>query len=206
MVTITYNRRFKMNISKISKALSLVMLAGLITGIASCTKPDSEQEFGTTSIYMPQAVIRSGGVNNQYPVPTGTDSSTWNYRIDKVAGKIEITMGAALSGPGSEAFGADIRVDGDTLSRLFTSGVFSTATHLIMPSSMYTIPTRVEGQKGVRAGVFRISVDHRALKGVAYAGKFLLLAVRLSNPTTYPLNVPLSSAIVVIEANKIPAP
>ncbi len=195
-----------MNISKISKVLSLVMLAGLITAMTSCTKPDSEQDFGTTSIYMPQAVIRSGGVNNQYPVPTGTDSSTWNYRIDKASGKIDITMGVALSGPGSEAFGADIRVDSDTLQRLFTSGVFTAATHVVMPASMYTLPARVEGPKGTRAGVFRLTVDHKALKGATYAGKFLLVAVRLANPTTYPLNVPLSSTIVVIEANKIPAP
>ncbi|MFN7278833.1 MAG: sensor histidine kinase, partial [bacterium] len=54
--------------------------------------------------------------------------------------------------------------------------------------------------------VRRLMVDHRALKGAAYAGKFLLLAVRLANPTTYPLNVPLSSTIVVIDVNKMPAP
>jgi hypothetical protein len=174
--------------------------------MASCTKPDSEQDFGTTSIYMPQAIIRSGGVNNQYPVPTGTDSSTWNYRVDKASGKIEITLGAALSGPGSEAFGADVRVDSDTLQRLFASGVFSATTHVIMPATMYALPARVEGQKGARAGVFKLSVDHRALKATGYAGKFLLVAVRLANPTTYPLNLSLSSSIVVIETSKLPAP
>jgi hypothetical protein len=71
---------------------------------------------------------------------------------------------------------------------------------------MYTLPARVEGSQGTRAGVFKLSIDHKALKAAAYAGKFLLVAVRLANPTTYPLNVPLSSAIVVIEASKMPAP
>ena len=195
-----------MNISKTGMASVLAIFSGLIISIMSCTKPDSEQDFGTTTIYMPQAVIRSGGVNNQYPVPTGTDSSTWNYKVDRSAGKIEVTLGAALSGPGSAAFGADVRVDSDTLQKLFASGVFTAATHVIMPTSMYTLPARVEGSQGTRAGVFKLSIDHKALKGAAYAGKFLLVAVRLANPTTYPLNVPLSSAIVVIEASKMPAP
>jgi hypothetical protein len=195
-----------MNISKTGMASVLAIFSGLIITIASCTKPDSEQDFGTTTIYMPQAVIRSGGVNNQYPVPTGTDSSTWNYKVDRSAGKIEVTLGAALSGPGSAAFGADVRVDSDTLQKLFASGVFTSATHVIMPTSMYTLPARVEGSQGTRTGVFKLSIDHKALKGATYAGKFLLVAVRLANPTTYPLNVPLSSAIVVIEASKMPAP
>jgi hypothetical protein len=195
-----------MNISKPGKYCFIAMLSGLILAIVSCTKPDSEQDFGTTSIYMPQAIIRSGGVNNQYPVPTGTDSSTWNFKVDKAAGRIEITMGAALSGPGAAAFGADVRVDNDTLQKLFTAGVFSAATHVVMPTSMYALPARVEGLQGTRAGVFKLSIDHKALKGAAYAGKFLLVSVRLANPTTYPLNAALSSAIVVIEANKMPSP
>ena len=195
-----------MSIIKFRQITLSCIFPALLLWAASCTKPDSAQSFGTTSIYIPQAVVRSGGVNNQYPVPSGTDSSTWNYRVDKAAGKIEITLGAALSGPGSEAFGADVRVDADTLQRLFASGVFSAPTHVIMPASMYALPARVEGARGARTGVFRLVVDHRALKGAAYAGKFLLLAVRLANPTTYPLNVPLSSTIVVIDVNKMPAP
>jgi hypothetical protein len=75
-----------------------------------------------------------------------------------------------------------------------------------MPATMYALPARVEGQKGARAGVFKLSVDHRALKATGYAGKFLLVAVRLANPTTYPLNLSLSSSIVVIETSKLPAP
>lgn len=194
------------NIIETGRFSLLAMISGLLLVIASCTKPDSEQDFGTTSIYMPQAIIRSGGVNNQYPVPTGTDSSTWNFKVDKAAGRIEITMGAALSGPGSAAFGADVRVDNDTLQKLFSAGVFTAATHVVMPTSMYTLPSRVEGPQGTRTGVFKLSIDHKALKGAAYAGKFLLVSVRLTNPTTYPLNAGLSSAIVVIEANKMPSP
>ncbi len=183
---------------------SLFLLLSAILSISACKKADSELDYGTTTIYMPQAVIRSGGVNNQYPVPTGTDSSTWNYRIDAARSRMDISMGAALSGPGSDAFSVEVRANNDTIQQLLAAGVFNPATHMLMPASMYTLPVKVEAVKGARAGFFKISVDYKALKTAAYAGKFLLLAVKFANPTTYQLNASLSSAIVVIDVMKIP--
>ena len=204
MVTETYKRHNTSNMKKTISYTSLFLLLSAILSISACKKADSELDYGTTTIYMPQSVIRSGGVNNQYPVPTGTDSSTWNYRIDAAKSRMDISMGAALSGPGSEAFSVEVRANNDTIQQLLASGVFNPATHMLMPASMYTLPVKVEGAKGSRAGFFKLSVDYKALKTAAYAGKFLLLAVKFANPTTYQLNAPLSSAIVVIDVMKIP--
>lgn len=175
-----------------------------ISSFAACEKADSEKEYGTTQIYMPQAVVRSGGINNQYPVPAGTDSSTLNYRIDAGKTKLEIFMGAALSGPGSEAFSAEVAADQDTVRQLLGKGVFAPATdYVVMPVSMFTLPAKVEGKQGERAGYFNVSLDYKALKTAAYANKFLLLAVKFRNPSTYPLAI-MNSAVLVIDVKKIP--
>jgi hypothetical protein len=149
-------------------------------------------------------VIRSGGINNQYPVPTGTDSSTWNYSIDKAKGKLNITLGASLSGPGLEAYGVDIKVNNDTIQKLFNAKLLDPATNVIMPSTMFTIPGNLEVAKGKRSGFFTLSIDYALLKSAIYRNKFLLVSIGFSNARTYELNTALSSAIVVVDVSKIP--
>ncbi len=169
-----------------------------------CTKDDSRMDYGFTKIYMPQSVIRSGGTNNQYPVPTGTDSSTWNYSIDKTKGKLNITLGAALSGPGMNAYSVDIRANNDTIQKLLSAKLLDPAKNVIMPSNMFTIPPNLEVAQGKRSGFFTLSIDYALLKSAVYRNKFLLVSIGFSNARTYELNVPLSSAIVVVDVSKIP--
>lgn len=169
-----------------------------------CTKDDTNMDYGFTKIYMPQSVIRSGGTNNQYPVPTGTDSSTWNYSIDKAKGKLNIIMGATLSGPGMDAYSVDIKVNNDTIQKLFSARLLDPATNIIMPANMFTVPSNLEVAQGKRSGFFTLSIDYALLKSAAYRNKFLLVSVGFSNARTYELNAPLSSAIVVVDVNKIP--
>lgn len=180
------------------------MILAALTFFFGCTKDDASMDYGFTKIYMPQSVIRSGGTNNQYPVPTGTDSSTWNYTIDKVKGKLNITMGASLSGPGVDAYSVDIKVNNDTIQKLFNAKLLDPATNVIMPSSMFTIPSILEVAQGKRSGFFTLSIDYALLKSVAYRNKFLLVSIGFSNAKTYELNAPLSSAIVVVDVSKIP--
>lgn len=170
----------------------------------ACTKDNAKMDYGFTKIYMPQSVIRSGGTNNQYPVPTGTDSSTWNYSIDKAKGKLNITMGASLSGPGVGAYGVDIKVNNDTIQKLFNAKLLDPATNVIMPTSMFTIPANLEVAQGKRSGFFTLSIDYALLKSAPYRNKFLLVSIGFSNARTYELNAALSSAIVVVDVSKIP--
>jgi len=180
------------------------MILAVLLFFFGCTKDDASMDYGFTKIYMPQSVIRSGGTNNQYPVPTGTDSSTWNYSIDKVKGKLNITMGASLSGPGVDAYSVDIKVNNDTIQKLLNAKLLDPATNVIMPSSMFTIPSILEVAQGKRSGFFTLSIDYALLKSVAYRNKFLLVSIGFSNAKTYELNAPLSSAIVVVDVSKIP--
>ena len=180
-----------------------MILAALVFFFA-CTKDDAKMDYGFTKIYMPQSVIRSGGTNNQYPVPTGTDSSTWNYSIDKAKGKLNITMGASLSGPGVGAYGVDIKVNNDTIQKLFNAKLLDPATNIIMPTSMFTIPANLEVAQGKRSGFFTLSIDYALLKSAPYRNKFLLVSIGFSNARTYELNAALSSAIVVVDVSKIP--
>lgn len=197
-------RKNNSNMKKVPAQISLFLLLGFLALFSACKKADSALDYGETTIYMPQAIVRSGGVNNQYPVPTGTDSSTWNYRIDVAKGRMEVFMGAALSGPGSAAFSVEVFANTDTIQQLLAANVFDPATYLLMPVSMYTLPAKVEAAEGARAANFSLSIDYTALKSAAYANKFLLLSVKFRNPTTYPLKTSLSSAIIVIDVKKIP--
>src|SRR5581483_12380194 len=86
----------------------------LLTGVyLSCKKDDSKLDYGYSKIYMPQAIFKSGGVNNNYPVPSGTDSSTYNYEVDTKANRLNVILGASLSGPGTGAFSVDVKADND---------------------------------------------------------------------------------------------
>src|SRR5687768_11997236 len=100
-----------------------ILLTAVIAGIAisSCEKATSDKDFGFSKIFMPQAIFKSGGTTNNYPVPSGSDSSTYNYLVDTKDKKLNIILGASLSGPGNGAFTVDVQVDNDTIQKLFTS-------------------------------------------------------------------------------------
>lgn len=182
-----------------------VWLCILAAGMAwvSCKKDDSAKDYGLSKIYMPQAIFKSGGVNNNYPVPSGTDSSTYNYLIDTKEKKVNIILGASLSGPGRDAYGVDIKVDNDTIQQLFASNVLDPALYKLMPATMYSLPNRLDVEAGSKSGTFLLSVDIAQLKSNEYAGKLLVLAVKLANATRYELNPSLNTTIVVIDINAL---
>ncbi len=151
---------------------SLFVIPGLLAVMLfACRKDDSKLPYGISKIYMPQAILQSGGVNNNYPVPSGTDSSTYNYSIDPKASRLNIILGANLSGPASGAYSVGIQVASDTLQQLFASGVFDAATYKAMPSSMYTLHTQLSVPQCARGGTFDLGLDIGALKSDRFAGK-----------------------------------
>jgi hypothetical protein len=185
--------------------IKIVLLFICVTAIVwvSCKKDDSAKDYGFSKIYMPQAIFKSGGVNNNYPVPSGTDTSTYNYAVDTKEKKINIILGAAVSGPGNSAYHVDIKVDNDTIQQLFNSKVLDTALYKLMPAGMYNVPTGLDVAAGARSGTFYLSVDIAQLKLDKYIGKYLVLAVKIANPTQYELNSALSTTIVIIDINAL---
>jgi hypothetical protein len=182
-----------------------LLLAVVITGmvISSCEKAASEKAYGFSKIFMPQAIFKSGGTSNNYPVPSGSDSSTYNYEIDSKAKKLNIILGASVSGTNSDGFMVDIKIDSDTVQQLLATNVLDPALYKIMPASMYTLPANLEVAKGELSGTFNLSVDIGQLKLDQYVGKFLVLAVKLANPNRYELNGAISTTVVIIDVNAL---
>lgn len=190
-----------MKLNLVNHILIIAVITGALVG--SCEKAASEKEFGFSKIYMPQAIFKSGGTTNNYPVPSGTDSSTYNYLVDTKDKKLNIILGAALSGRNSSGFAVDIKVNNDTVQQLFTANVLDTALYRLMPASMYSLPAKMEVEPGSLSGTFYLSVDIAALKQDEYAGKLLVLAVQLANPDRYELNNAVSTTLVIIDVNAL---
>ena len=189
-----------MKLNKITGAL-LFAASGLLW---SCEKDASKEEYGFSRIYMPQAVVTNGGVSATYAIPSGTDSSTYNYVADRTAGKVNVILGAALSGPGSDAFSVSIGVDNDTIQKMFNAKVLDTAVYKLMPAAMYTLPTSLDVPQGAKKGTFMLSVDIPQLKLSTYRGKFLVLAVKLaSKGGAYEVNSAIGTTIVTIDVNTL---
>lgn len=187
------------------KLVNHIFILAVITGtlLGSCEKAASEKDFGFSRIYMPQAIFKSGGATNNYPVPSGTDSSTYNYLLDSKEKKLNIILGAALSGSINNGFTVDIKVNNDTVQQLFTTKTLDTAIYKLMPASMYSLPSNIELEPGNLAGTFYLSVDIAVLKQDQYAGKFLVLAVQLANPDRYELNSAINTTLVIIDVNAL---
>ncbi len=178
------------------------LLAGVILFFNSCKKSDSDTDYGYAKIYLPQAINLSAGVNNNYPVPSGTDSTTYNYKIDAVNKKLNIILGVSVSGEAASAgYTVNIKTNSDTVNQLIANGTLDAST-VLMPASIYSLPTQLSVLPGVRSNTFFLSVDIAQLKA-NYTGKKLALAVKLSEPTTYPLNESISTAIVIVNVNSL---
>ena len=177
-------------------------LLGMVV-LSSCQKDDSKMPYGFSKIYMPQAILKSGGVNNNYPVPSGTDSSTYNYSIDEKSSRLDVILGASLSGPSSGAYTVNVQVNNDTVAQLLSNGTFDPSVYKLMPSSMYTLPTQLSVASGARSGTFDLGLDIGALKADSLAGKYLLLAVKISNPSQYSLDTALSTTLVIVDVNSL---
>lgn len=185
------------------KIASVLFLFFFLAFFNSCKKADSEKDYGISKIYMPQAIFKSAGVDNNYPVPSGTDSSTFNYQVDTKANKIRVILGASLSGPGRDAYSVEISANNDTVQHLLNTRLLDPAIYRVMPASMYTLPAKLDVPAGKKSGTFYLEMDIPQLKSNDYAGKYLVLAVKLKGASKYELNSSLSTTIVVINVNAL---
>jgi hypothetical protein len=194
-----------MKYKNITAGFSLVCL--FFAGMTSCKKADSEKEWGFSKIYMPQAIFKSGGVNNNYPVPSGVDTSSFNYKVNPADKKVEVILGANLSGPAAGAYSVDIQVNNDTVQQLLSNNTFDRTRYMLMPQAMYALPSGLDIPAGQRSGTFNLSIDIQQLKTSTYAGKLLLLAVKLASSTksasNYEFNTALATTLVIVDVNAL---
>jgi hypothetical protein len=185
--------------STIGTAIFFAGIALFVVALNSCDKGYNSTSFGYNYIYMPQATV-SGGLNLNYPVPVGLDSATYNYQIDTVNHKVNVDLGVSVSGEQSNTgFTVNVSVNNDTTNQIISGG--SIANAVLMPGTMYSLPSSVTVPAGQHLATFNLSIDAVALK--AYAGKMALLTVQLSNPTSYVLNTVYNKTVVIINVSAL---
>ena len=170
--------------SIIKTAFIFAVTALFAVTLNSCDKGYSSAAFGYNYIYMPQATV-SGGLNQNYSVPTGLDSATYNFQIDSINLKLNVYLGVTVSGEQpNTGFTVKVTANNDTTNQIIAGG--SIANAVLLPDSIYTIPSSVTVPSGKHMASFYLSINSTALK--AYSGKMALLTVQLSSPTNYVLN------------------
>jgi hypothetical protein len=165
-------------------------------------KKDADS-YGIANIYMPQALNVSGGINANYAVPTGTDSSTYNYSIDASTGKLNIILGVAQASTyKSEGYSVNILTDADTIALLKFNSILDNKT-MLMPASLYTLPASVSVPAGQSAATFSLALDIEQLKSSEYEGKKLALAVKIQSTGKYAVASNAAVTIVIVDVDAL---
>lgn len=178
------------------KILFIVFLFALVV-FTGCKEGDGDADYGFAYIYMPQATA-SGGLNNEYNVPSGGGEYTYNFRVDKESNKLNIMLGVIRSGKVPDSsFSVDVLpLPGNT-------HVDASANQMLLPESMYTLPSTVTVPEGKSNNSFYLSVDINSLKSDTYTGKKLLLTVGIDKPTKFQLSETNTQTLVIIDVDAI---
>lgn len=186
----------KIKIITKKKSIGLSAVVVLLT-IMSCDVADSEKEWGVSLVYMPQAVLHSGGADNNYYVPSSTNEWDQNYHVEDDI--ISVVLGVYRSGLESfSAFSVDVVVKPDIVDQLIGDGIISNAAHL--PDEAYNLPSNVSVSSDDRESIFYLEIDRAKLLEdyPDVSDNNLVLAVAIENPSQYELNHELSTTIVII--------
>lgn len=177
----------------------------IIICLFSC-EDAADKEWGIAKVYMPQASMLNGGIDNNYPVPLNNNPATNNYEIDESSNTLLIVLGVYRSGlQALKAYKVKIHIDAQRTGEI----VSSTNRGVELPADTYSIPEEVSVKDGERQAIFYLSVDLNKLitDYPTYSNKKLCLAVSISEPSKYELNEKLSTTNVIIDgASFLPAP
>ncbi|MFC2115858.1 BT_3987 domain-containing protein [Bacteroidota bacterium] len=172
------------------KSLLYILLAILI--ITACEKPATEEEWGYSLLYIPQAVLQSGGANNNFYVELNASSSP----------DTSIVVGLYRSGMAPvEAVSVELSVDADSLNQAISGGLISNA--VLLDPMYYQLPATLSLKAGNRSNYDYIVIHKDLLWNDTEPDDMrFILPVRISNPTLYELNEDLSLCMFVFTRNK----
>jgi hypothetical protein len=188
----------KINMKKHTFLVAIVLI---VAGFMSCQKGDSDTAFGYTNIYMPEATV-TGGLNLNYLVPSGAGLPTYNFQIDSVNHKLNVILGVTRSGKASaDGYTVDVVVYADTTNQQITNKAIING--VLLPTTMYTLPTKVTVPTGKNYASFYLSIDATAFKAAAYTGKNVALTVGIANPSKYALYNKYSKTVIIINNDAI---
>lgn len=170
----------------------------IIATFVACEKDVSEEKVGIENVYIPQSISAST-TNNNYAVPGNVNfGAAKNFKDDQTNNKVVIYLGIAKSGKAdAKPFTVDLTSRADTINQLIGSG----AGFVLLPSSAYTLPNKVDLNAGQSSVEFDLVIDKPTLK--TYAGKKVAVCVVLSNSTNYTLNAKANKVIIIIDVNSL---
>lgn len=165
-----------------------------------CEKAAQDEEWGYSLLYIPQAVVQSGGTNNNYEVKlfaSGTNDTS-------------IVVGLYRSGLAPlESVTVDLSVDADTLASAIayaqnpgvpaSYNVYKNAK--LLSSGYYTLPPSISLENGMRSNYVLLELKKNLIfADPDYSSKTFILPVRIKNPTKYELNPDLSLVMFIFKS------
>jgi len=177
---------------KVKIILSLLLILSIFS---SCKKGDGDQDYGFPYIYMPQAML-SGGLDNYYNVPSGGGEYTYNFKVEN--GKLNIILGVLRSGKlPNEAYSVNVSAEAPS------SSVLAAVGGIVMPSTLYTLPQKVDVSADKSGESFYLSIDSNTLSSATYAGKKLVLTISINSPSKFELAETGTDVVVIVDVNKV---
>lgn len=178
-----------MNNQQIPGLNKLILLFILLGTFSSCKRMVDAPE-GTANIYLTAAI------NTLYQVP----GNPKNYMVDKPNRKLIVPVYIGRSGLQSQStFTAAIVADDAAAQALITEGFANSNKTIVAPSDLYALPSSVTGGDDNN----RFDVEFDANKLNAHLGKFLLLSVRINNPSKFALNEKLSVLNILLDVDAV---
>lgn len=188
-----------MIMKKYNKFLILFISSIVLLINVGCEEADSDKKWGNSLLYIPQAVLQSGGSNNNYVV-----------KVDKSSTSVNIVVGLYRSGLEKiENVAVDVVIDKDSLLTSIDMAMDSKAsndyaiykTAQLLPDSYYTLPSKMSLQDGERESYIELVLDVEKLNEDPFfiPGNRYILPIRIINPTRYELNYRLSLLMLIIE-------
>jgi hypothetical protein len=171
----------------------------VILGFDSCEKGEGFDDYGFACIYMPQATV-SGGLNNNYNVPSGEGPYTYNFKVE--GNQLKILLGVLRSGHlPNKSFSVDIIARTDTTRQIVSENGVDNG--MVFPSTLYSLPQTVTVPDNKNSESFYLTVPADALKDDAYTDKRLVLTVAIANPTQFQLSDVHTNTVVILDVNAI---
>ena len=182
----------------------LVLIAAsvlLLAGFFACEKGEGMDDYGFAYIYMPQASV-SGGLDNNYYVPSGEGEYTYNFKIDAGKKELQILLGVLRSGDlPNAAYSVEVVARMDTTNQIIAEGWVEDG--MVFPAALYSLPQKVEVAANKNGESFYMTVSTEALKDDSYTDKKLVLTVGLANPSRFELSATNTSTVVILDVNAI---
>jgi len=180
------------------KIVHLFLLTG-ICALCSC-KSDADMPWGYSLLYMPQAVVQTGGSTNDF-----------NVTLSSSQKDTSIVVGVYRSGLEElHQVSVDLVVDSDTLTKakLIASqpdaaskyDVYKTAE--LLPNTYYEVANKITIPDGERDAYVRLTIHKDKILNDPFfqtKGNAYILPLRITNPTRYELNSSLSLTMFIFK-------